>query len=77
MVRGLALRSLASLRQANLADHIFKGITTGLGDLSPYVRKTAVIGCAKLFYITPNRVRGRILPLFAIVCPMLLFPGFV
>jgi AP-4 complex subunit beta-1 len=57
MVRGLALRSLASLRQANLADHIFKGITTGLGDMSPYVRKTAVIGCAKLFYITPNRVR--------------------
>lgn len=77
MVRGLALRSLCSLRfeflprfasvseltylirLPNLADHIFTSITSGLGDLSPYVRKTAVLGCAKLFYIAPNRVRGE------------------
>lgn len=73
MVRGLALRyaivvalalssslrrSLCSLRLPSLVEYVFNSIQKGIGDMSPYVRKTAVLGCAKLFHIAPNRVRG-------------------
>lgn len=33
-------------------------IRKGLNDPSPYVRKAAVVGCAKLFCLSPESVKG-------------------
>ena len=49
---------MCSLRLPNLVEYVFNSIQKGIGDLSPYVRKTAILGCAKLFQIAPSRVRG-------------------
>eukprot|EP00475_Leptophrys_vorax_P041247 TRINITY_DN77800_c0_g1_i1.p1 TRINITY_DN77800_c0_g1~~TRINITY_DN77800_c0_g1_i1.p1 ORF type:complete len:749 (-),score=222.35 TRINITY_DN77800_c0_g1_i1:88-2334(-) len=49
MIRGLALRSLCSLRVAKLVEYVLLPIRRGLIDTSPYVRKIAVIGVSKLF----------------------------
>eukprot|EP00004_Rigifila_ramosa_P004716 TRINITY_DN1519_c0_g1_i2.p1 TRINITY_DN1519_c0_g1~~TRINITY_DN1519_c0_g1_i2.p1 ORF type:complete len:619 (-),score=155.73 TRINITY_DN1519_c0_g1_i2:573-2258(-) len=48
MVRGLALRSMCSLRLSNLVEYIVAPIKRGLSDPSSYVRKTAILGVAKL-----------------------------
>lgn len=57
MIRGLALRSLCSLRLANIAEYVLAPIRAGLEDASAYVRKTAVLGVAKLFTRDPQAVR--------------------
>eukprot|EP00026_Physarum_polycephalum_P003187 Phypoly_transcript_03197.p1 GENE.Phypoly_transcript_03197~~Phypoly_transcript_03197.p1 ORF type:complete len:776 (+),score=144.14 Phypoly_transcript_03197:101-2428(+) len=54
MVRGLALRSFSSLRLPNTLEYVIQSVLDGLNDSSPYVRKTAVIGCGKLFTISPT-----------------------
>ena len=56
MTRGLALRSFTSLRLPNIVEYLPQQITAGLQDQSPYVRKTAVIGCIKLFLVSPEAV---------------------
>ncbi len=42
----------------NLCKHCSRYVTTplqdGLRDKSPYVRKTAVLGCVKLFYVSES-----------------------
>lgn len=58
MVRGLALRSLCSLRVANVAEYVMNPIRTRLNDPSPYVRKTAVTGVAKLYLQDPEAVKS-------------------
>eukprot|EP00743_Colponemidia_sp_Colp-15_P002288 GILK01002479.1.p1 GENE.GILK01002479.1~~GILK01002479.1.p1 ORF type:complete len:794 (-),score=148.65 GILK01002479.1:161-2542(-) len=58
MVRGLALRSLCSLRLSNIVEYLMPAITRALADRSAYVRKTAVVGCIKLFHIAPQAVKG-------------------
>jgi len=50
MVRGLALRSMCGLRVEGLVEYVLQPLQDGLRDKSPYVRKTAVMGCVKLFY---------------------------
>jgi hypothetical protein len=50
MIRGLALRSMCQLRVENLVEYALQPLQDGLRDKSPYVRKTAVMGCVKLFY---------------------------
>jgi vesicle coat complex subunit len=57
MVRGLALRSLCSLRLPSLIEHILVPLKSGLVDVSPYVRKTAAAGCAKVFHFSPESIR--------------------
>ncbi|CAG9329177.1 unnamed protein product [Blepharisma stoltei] len=47
-IRGLALRSLCSLRFPGAMEYIQGAITEGLGDPDPYVRKIAIIGLIKL-----------------------------
>jgi hypothetical protein len=47
-VRGLALRSLCSLRVANFLEYVMTPINTGLEDRHPYVRRTAVLGVLKV-----------------------------
>jgi len=54
MIRGLALRSLCSLRVANLVEYVMTPIRNGLTDNSAYVRKTAVMGVAKLYSVAPS-----------------------
>eukprot|EP00485_Elphidium_margaritaceum_P005776 CAMPEP_0202688500 /NCGR_PEP_ID=MMETSP1385-20130828/4001_1 /ASSEMBLY_ACC=CAM_ASM_000861 /TAXON_ID=933848 /ORGANISM="Elphidium margaritaceum" /LENGTH=740 /DNA_ID=CAMNT_0049343493 /DNA_START=129 /DNA_END=2348 /DNA_ORIENTATION=+ len=54
MIRGLALRSLCSLRVGNLTEYVMDPIRVGLTDTSAYVRKTAVMGVAKLFSVAPS-----------------------
>eukprot|EP00736_Rhodelphis_marinus_P014412 Rmarinus@m.11305 len=54
MVRGLALRALCSFRVKNIVEYLVEPLKRGLMDASPYVRKTAVLGVLKLFYLCPE-----------------------
>jgi len=57
MVRGLALRSLSSLRVPNLVEYAMPFIRKALVDNSGYVRKTAVMAVDKLFRVFPNTIK--------------------
>jgi len=76
MARGLALRSLTSLRFVipfisveqiglfrlpNIIEYAMLPLRKGLNDPSPYVRKTAVTGVAKLYRLYPQQIKGSIL----------------
>ena len=54
MVRGLALRSICSLKCNNLTEYIYEPIKNGLKDKNNYVRKTAVIGISKIYKINKD-----------------------
>uniref|UniRef100_A0A8C8SG19 AP complex subunit beta n=1 Tax=Pelusios castaneus TaxID=367368 RepID=A0A8C8SG19_9SAUR len=48
MVRGLALRSMCSLRMPGIEEYIQQPVLNGLRDKAPCVRRVAVLGCAKM-----------------------------
>ncbi|XP_062999539.1 AP-4 complex subunit beta-1 isoform X2 [Elgaria multicarinata webbii] len=48
MVRGLALRSMCSLRMPGVQEYVQQPILNGLRDKASYVRRVAVLGCAKM-----------------------------
>lgn len=48
MVRGLALRSLSSLRMESMLEYVEKPMRKAFGDISPYVRKTGVMAVLKV-----------------------------
>ncbi|XP_012077453.2 beta-adaptin-like protein A [Jatropha curcas] len=52
MIRGLALRSLSSLRVANLVEYLVGPLASGLKDNNSYVRTVAVMGVLKLYHIS-------------------------
>lgn len=52
MIRGLALRSLCSLRVANLVEYLVGPLGSSLKDNNSYVRMVAVIGVLKLYHIS-------------------------
>ncbi|XP_050208692.1 beta-adaptin-like protein A [Mercurialis annua] len=54
MIRGLALRSLSSLRVANLVEYLVGPLGSGLKDSNSYVRMVAVMGVVKLYHISPS-----------------------
>ena len=56
-IRGLALRSLCGLRAPNMIEYLEPAATQGLRDSNGYVRKTAVMGVLKIFYINPPLIR--------------------
>lgn len=58
MIRGMSLRSLCSLRVPNIVEWALPSVRLLLADTSPYVRKTAVIGVAKLYRINPAIVKA-------------------
>jgi len=58
MVRGLALRSLCSLRIANISEYVMIPLRQSLNDPSAYVRKTAVLGIAKLYHFVPDAIKS-------------------
>lgn len=62
MVRGLALRSMCALRVENLVEYVLQPLQDGLRDKSPYVRKTAVMGCVKLFYTSDTVIHECNIP---------------
>jgi len=51
MVRGLALRSLCSLRLPQMVEYISEPLRKALTDHHAYVRKTGVMGILKLFHL--------------------------
>ena len=52
MVRGLALRSLCNLRLVSILEYVEAPLQKCLGDVSAYVRKTAVMGVLKVTSFT-------------------------
>ena len=53
-IRGLALRSLCSLKFEGVAEYVQQAIDIGLADSDGYVKKTAIIGCIKLFHMNKS-----------------------
>ena len=58
-IRGLALRSLCSLRFSGSFDYLMPCIQEALKDFDPYVRKIAVLGCLKVYYISPDTIKSK------------------
>jgi len=58
-LKGLALRSLCSLKFDGVYDYIKPHVLKMLNDPDPYVRKTAINGCIKLNYLNSNFVDGK------------------
>lgn len=56
MVRGLALRSLSSLRMESIMEYIQQPIQKALVDISPYVRKNGIMAILKLRYLSVSLI---------------------
>uniref|UniRef100_A0A4W4FFH2 Beta-adaptin appendage C-terminal subdomain domain-containing protein n=1 Tax=Electrophorus electricus TaxID=8005 RepID=A0A4W4FFH2_ELEEL len=54
MVRGLALRNMCNFRMPGITEYIQQPILTGLRDKASYVRRVAVLGCAKMHSLRPS-----------------------
>ncbi|TMW87754.1 hypothetical protein EJD97_019520 [Solanum chilense] len=54
MIRGLALRSLCSLRVTNLVEYLVGPLGAGLKDSNSYVRTVAAMGVLKLYHISES-----------------------
>jgi len=54
MIRGLALRSLCSLRVMNLVEYLVGPLHAGLKDSNGYVRTVTAMGVLKLYHISPS-----------------------
>ncbi|CAG8594324.1 2257_t:CDS:2, partial [Scutellospora calospora] len=65
-VRGLALRTLCSMRLSEYVPYMLESLSYTLTDSSAYVRKTALISCIKVFHLSPNHVLGRLLLCFTL-----------
>eukprot|EP00672_Neobodo_designis_P018406 CAMPEP_0174832840 /NCGR_PEP_ID=MMETSP1114-20130205/3888_1 /TAXON_ID=312471 /ORGANISM="Neobodo designis, Strain CCAP 1951/1" /LENGTH=771 /DNA_ID=CAMNT_0016066707 /DNA_START=38 /DNA_END=2353 /DNA_ORIENTATION=- len=57
LVRGLALRSLASFRLPQIAEYLVPTLKECITDRAPYVRKTAVLATLRLFRAAPEAFR--------------------
>mmetsp|Transcript_4046 Transcript_4046/g.7442 ORF Transcript_4046/g.7442 Transcript_4046/m.7442 type:complete len:796 (-) Transcript_4046:152-2539(-) len=58
MIRGLALRSLCSLKLPSIVEYVVPLLRSGVKDSSSYVRKTAAIGVARLYRISPEQYKA-------------------
>eukprot|EP00708_Paratrimastix_pyriformis_P002060 GAFH01000798.1.p2 GENE.GAFH01000798.1~~GAFH01000798.1.p2 ORF type:complete len:944 (-),score=481.64 GAFH01000798.1:68-2701(-) len=56
LVRALALRTMGCIRVDSITEHLCEPLRRGLKDPDPYVRKTAVLGVAKMYDISPDLV---------------------
>ncbi|KYQ90268.1 adaptor-related protein complex 4 [Tieghemostelium lacteum] len=54
LIRALAVRTLCSLGSLETVEYSYKNVMRALSDPSAYVRKTAVIGLAKIYNISPT-----------------------
>jgi vesicle coat complex subunit len=57
LVRGLALRSLASFRLPQIAEYLVPTLKECLTDRAPYVRKTAILSTLRLYRAAPEAFR--------------------
>ena len=57
MIRGLALRSLCSLRLDSIIEYVMTPLQNSLTDSSAYVRATGVIGILKVFHLQPEVIK--------------------
>ncbi|CAD8189534.1 unnamed protein product [Paramecium octaurelia] len=55
-IRGFALRNLCSLRFSGAIEFLMPAIKEALSDIDAYVRKTAIMGCVKVFYMQPEQL---------------------
>ena len=51
------MRSLCSLKFEGVAEYVQQAIDLGLADHDPYVKKTAIIGCIKLFHMNKSNFK--------------------
>eukprot|EP00191_Tetraselmis_sp_GSL018_P016705 CAMPEP_0177583838 /NCGR_PEP_ID=MMETSP0419_2-20121207/3549_1 /TAXON_ID=582737 /ORGANISM="Tetraselmis sp., Strain GSL018" /LENGTH=782 /DNA_ID=CAMNT_0019073283 /DNA_START=341 /DNA_END=2685 /DNA_ORIENTATION=- len=58
-LRGLALRTLCSLRVANLLEYLVSPLKAGLDDAEAYVRRTAVMGVYKVYHLDSDVVHDQ------------------
>lgn len=58
-IRGLALRSLCSLKFDGVVEYMQQAIDIGIQDPDPYVKKTAIIGCIKLFHMNKSMFKKQ------------------
>lgn len=47
-------------RLPSLLEYLREPLQAGLGDRSAYVRKTAVMGIVKVFYVAPQFISGEL-----------------
>lgn len=61
-IRGLAVRSMASLRVPDLIENALQAVEQGMKDLHPYVREAAVMGVLKCHHQDPaaSKIKGLI-----------------
>ena len=57
-IKGLALRSLCSLKFDGVYDYAKGHVLLMLNDHDPYIRNIAINGCLKLHYLNPKFVEG-------------------
>jgi AP-4 complex subunit beta-1 len=55
-IRGLALRNLCSFRSSDYVNNTLPVIRELLNDFEPYVKKTAIMGLLKVFYVEPETI---------------------
>ncbi|XP_062899797.1 AP-4 complex subunit beta-1 isoform X3 [Mobula hypostoma] len=72
MVRGLALRSMCSLRMPGISEYIQQPVLNGLRDKASYVRRAAVLGCAKMQNFQGDTEVGRIARTYNEKCVVIL-----
>jgi len=56
-IRGLALRSLCSLKFDGVTEYMHNALLESLNDVDPYVKKTAIIGCVKFFHLSKSQFK--------------------
>ena len=61
MVRGLALRSLCSLRLPAMVEYISDPLKASLTDANSYVRKTGVMAILKMWHLWPQAVEDGVM----------------
>lgn len=57
-IRGLALRNLCSFKSSDYVNTVLPIIRELLNDFEPYVKKTAIMGVLKVFYVEPAIIIG-------------------
>lgn len=55
-IRGLALRNLCSFKSSDYVNNVLPVIRELLNDFEPYVKKTAIMGLLKVFYVEPATI---------------------
>jgi AP-4 complex subunit beta-1 len=58
IIRGLALRSLASLRLPQIVEYLVPTLKVCLVDRAPYVRKTAILATQRLYRVSPETFKA-------------------